>query len=368
MPRHQPTQERNGTLFIAVFVIVGIILAVFTAAIYIKTDVGGSEVFWKQQDIYYAYVEGCRIATGQNPYARIVGQSMEVNQKYATYFPGFYLLSAGTVIAGARDFNHWIAIWRPIFALFHWGIGLLLLFAFMKRDQWVLGIFASAYWTLGRFGALVLWIGHIEPFAVFFLVASLLILRRRPLVAYCLFGISLAIKQIAIFVLPVFLIWSWHSNHGLRPGLRLRKVLLAGLAIGFIPFLLSLPFIVANPEGFVRSVVFSATRVSSLLTDSQSLADPRVILNLPSVDTLLNLRGLPARAIMGSVLLLVYASYLRRRIGFFTAVSFVMCIFLGFNTVVFLQYSVWPVPLLPLMLFDFLPESAPEGNRPAVKK
>src|SRR5690242_5186208 len=44
-------------------------------------------------DIYYNWVEGRNILSGQNPYARILSSDMRVNKKYPTYFPLIYFLS-----------------------------------------------------------------------------------------------------------------------------------------------------------------------------------------------------------------------------------------------------------------------------------
>ena len=52
-------------------------------------------------DIFYSYVEGRRLVEGENPYARILLGDMRTNDKYATYFPLFYLFSGGAQLAGA---------------------------------------------------------------------------------------------------------------------------------------------------------------------------------------------------------------------------------------------------------------------------
>src|SRR5262245_46803293 len=60
-------------------------------------------------DTYYSWIEGRRILRGQNPYERILHGNMEENQKYSTYFPLFYELSALVQTAGIRQYYPWIS-------------------------------------------------------------------------------------------------------------------------------------------------------------------------------------------------------------------------------------------------------------------
>src|SRR5436309_1476831 len=67
------------------------------------------------EDIFHVWRDSRRIAEGHDPYARILGGDMRVNQKYATYLPGFYLVvAAATSVAGTLEFDEWLAAWRPI--------------------------------------------------------------------------------------------------------------------------------------------------------------------------------------------------------------------------------------------------------------
>ena len=57
-----------------------------------------------EYDVYYSWVEGARLLEGENPYATILEGDMLENQKYATYFPLFYLLSAVSQLIGLRAY------------------------------------------------------------------------------------------------------------------------------------------------------------------------------------------------------------------------------------------------------------------------
>jgi len=63
---------------------------------------------------------------------------------------------------------------------------------------------------------------HPEPLPIFLLLLSVLLFPKRPRTALLLFGVSLALKQIAVFAAPLYLIWVWHDSKA-----NLRRVLSA---------------------------------------------------------------------------------------------------------------------------------------------
>src|SRR5215467_2920496 len=83
--------------------------------------------FWSTnlvgQDIYYCWLDGQRLVYGENPYSRILSGNMSENQKYPTYFPGIYLLTAAFQVAGFTNFSSWVSVWRVIVLLTHLAIG-----------------------------------------------------------------------------------------------------------------------------------------------------------------------------------------------------------------------------------------------------
>ena len=71
----------------------------------------------EKNDINYNYQEAQRILAGENPYERILTGDMRTNKKYATYFPHFYLLSAGVIKLGLGEYPQFLAFWRIVFLL-----------------------------------------------------------------------------------------------------------------------------------------------------------------------------------------------------------------------------------------------------------
>ncbi|MDF5733310.1 MAG: hypothetical protein PUP92_36330, partial [Rhizonema sp. PD38] len=90
-------KQKQAVAPICLFVIIllGVLVHVLPTFWNYKTDQLG-----KEEDIYYLWIEGKRILSGENPYARILLSNMRDNQKYATYFPLFYIMSYLTQLLG----------------------------------------------------------------------------------------------------------------------------------------------------------------------------------------------------------------------------------------------------------------------------
>ena len=289
-----------------------------------------------QNDIYYSWVEGRRILAGENPYARVLAGDLRHNDKYATYFPVFYELSALSQWAGRREYEPWIAFWRPVFLLFNLGIAAVLFVLAHQRGRAILAVFGAAFWLFNRWTLNATQMNCLDPIPIFLLLLSLGLWPRHRLPALLLFSLSLGVKQIAIFLVPLYLIWAW-QNAERTPW---KQAVLAALAIASVPVVTSLPFLFGNAEGFLKSILFSAIRV------------PEWQFGADSIDTLLGWSGLAARLPMLVLMALVYAAACRRMIGPFAAALLVMATFVDFNTLLFPQYLLWVVPFVPLAVCD----------------
>jgi len=301
----------------------------------------------EQQDIYYSYVEGKRLREGKNPYARVLGGDMRENQKYATYFPVFYELSYLSQLLGLRSYLKWIAFWKVIFLLFEFGVGLLLYLALARHKLEWLGVFAAAFWFFNRWTLKVVEMSNLDFIPIFFMLLSLMLFPRYKWPSLFLFSLSLGFKQIAIFLAPLYLVWVWRSAPTKD---RWRDMLIAGLLIVSVPLVSGLPFLFWNAEGFIKSVLFSATRYSSNQFE------------IPSLDQLMGWSGLPGRlvmlALMGAAYLAAWRGYGRK----YFACLLVMSIFLDYNAVLYSQYPAWVVPLVPLVFCDLAGTPQSDGD------
>lgn len=304
--------------------------------------------FLQEEDIYYIWLEGKRIVSGENPYARVLASNMRDNDKFATYFPLAYLFSALVQKLGFLEFRDWLYLWRPVSFAFHMGIVALTLRYFQQRGLWILGFVAATILLLGRWSLNIVRVHHIEFAAIFFLVFSLVLLKKKTKLSLLMFSISLGIKQIAIFLLPLYLMYLWKNKN---EGKRVKHLLFGLLIISSVPLLTSLPFIIWNAEGFFKSILFSATRSESSHIEAA-----------PSIDVVFSeeflwLTGLKAKALMLFLIGMVYLSFLKEKAGMFVSSAMTMMVFVYFNSVLFLQYFLWPLCLIPFALVELMPLS-----------
>jgi uncharacterized membrane protein len=296
-----------------------------------------------KEDIYYIWLEGKRIITGENPYGRILASDMRNNDKYATYFPLSYLFSALVQKLGFLEFRDWIYLWRPISFVFHIGIVALVLKYFRDRGLLALGFAASLIILLGRWSIHIVKVQQLEFSTIFFLLFSLFLLKQRPRLSLFMFGISLAIKQIAIFLLPLYLIYLWKIEDKDK---RVKNLFFGLLIISSIPFLTSLPFLIWDAEAFIKSILFSATRFADIHVDA------------PSADVIVSRKfawfiGLKAKIPMLILMCIIYFSFLKEKVGIFICCTMVMMTFVYFNSVLYFQYFIWCICLIPFGLVEF---------------
>ena len=284
-------------------------------------------------DVYYTYLEGNRLAAGQNPYARILEEEYREDGKYPIYFGGFYLLSGLSQLAGLSSYEHWIIFWRSVFLLASLMIAWLMFYTSFMARQIPLAIFAPLFWLLNRWTLHIVHISDIDFLALVFLVASLVLWRRNRWGFFLLYGLSLSIKQMAIFLLPLYMVWAWRERRrDASIGFFLGNLLL----IGAFPLLSTAPFLFWSAKGVVTSIMVSLTRA------------PVVIGRLHSVDAYMGWSGVLAKVPMLLSLLLSYTVCIRQRLNAAASALLVMMVYAGLNAVYFPSHFIWVVPLVPL--------------------
>ncbi len=289
------------------------------------------------QDIYYSYIEGRRLLHDNNPYGRILHSDMLNNDKYATYFPVFYELSFLSEKLGLVSFEPWFAFWSLVFIAFELAIAVVLFWALMRRGLPWVGLFAAGFWLFNRWTLQVLQIGHLDFLPIFFLLLSLELFPSKKWLALFLFSLSLGLKQIAIFLTPLYLIWVWQASEGRR----LRDVLIGAGVIASVPLVSSIPFLAWDARAFVLSVLFSTTR--SAFDTSQFPA---------AVGAFAGGNALISRIAMLALMLMLFVFAWRMRGVRYTFAFLVMLVFVCFNPVLFVQYIAWLMPLALLLFCD----------------
>lgn len=315
-------------IILGLAVIVFVFLAIQVNVSFWSIDTVGS-------DTYYAWVEGKRILEQKNPYARILDGNMQENNKYATYFPLFYEAGAVVQYLGLQHYNDWIGFWRYIFLITNILTGITLFITIYSQKTWLLALSAMLFWYFNRWTLFASSMPAIDMIPIFLLVLSLVIFERYRITSLLLFSFSLAIKQIAIFLAPLFLIWEYQRTGSLK------KTCIAGLWILSIPLFSSLPFLIWEAEGFIKSVVFSATR------------DALSHFGANSIDIIVNWSGLSARLPFLLMLCLAYFAMWKNTLGLYGSAMFAMTIFIAFNSILFQHYPVWLMCLIPLAIYEW---------------
>jgi hypothetical protein len=290
-----------------------------------------------KQDIYAVYREGTNLLAGINPYSRVhqLGKDLTWNFEIPTYFPVFYLLNAFTQKIGFQDFFYWLDLWRVVFLISNLGIAYLLFFIPYHRWHHLgFAVFSALFWLFNRWTLHITMIYHIDFIAIFFLVLSLALWPKNKVYSLLSFGVSLGVKQIAIFIFPLYLIWIWQVEKVYS----WKRFATLTFVLCFLPLLYVGPFLLWDASGFIKSVLLSATR------------NAESHFGIPSIDALLGMSSVAAKIPMLSLMALTYLLAWKRKIHHFVAALMLMAIFVNFNSVLFRQYMTWVVALLPLAL------------------
>jgi len=299
----------------------------------------GKDYADEKYDIYYLFLDGQRTAEGQNTYSRINDSNMRDNDKYTTYFPAFIELSFLTQRGPFRQYENWVHLWRIPFLLSYLAIGGVTFWLFYTRGFTLLGIFSKAFWLFNRWSLYVVQVNGMDFLPILFLLLSLLLLPRNRWLALLMFSLSLALKQIAIFLIPLYLIDTYQKSGKDW----LRQVFITGLVIASIPLLTSIPFLIWDAKGFVYSILFSATRSQYQFYQPAN-----------SIDMYLKLDGLVARIPMLLMMLIAFLAMWKNKISLMLTSALTMLVFVDFNSIFFSQYMPWFITLLPFSLLDFL--------------
>ena len=298
------------------------------------------------EDIHWSWLEGQRLLKGVNPYERTLTGNLRDNDKYATYFPVFYYGTALSILAGLNEYEEWLKSWRALSLLANLGIAAILFYLPFRRKVWVLALFAAGFWLFNRWTLHVTRIAHLDFVAILPLLVSLVLISRRPYAALLLLGFSISVKQIGLFLIPLYLIWIWQESNADR----VKRLLIAIGLIAAIPLLASLPFLIWNPKAYLISVIFDALR------------NPADHFGAASLDAMIGWVGLPAKIPMLALMLLACVLAWQRRIGKWTSVLLIMAAFVDFSSVLFRQYFTWLAPFIPLAALDLLRDAPSEGK------
>ena len=335
------TTKSSRTLILAL----AIAIAVATVATHYLWSLKGYERLI-DRDIYNVWQEGKRLAEGSNPYSRIIGQSMRDNNNYPTYLPLTYLFTALLQRLGIREFPQFIAIWRTIVLGCHLGLGLLTFHIYDRQRKPLSGLIACSILLLGRWSAYIIDSQHLEFPAILAIVAAGHQLTRRPTLSALLFSLSLCVKQIGIILLPCYLLGLHANSSGMSREAKRRQIVRYCLVAFALPAAISVPFLLDHANGFILSMLFSASRSGS----SHGIATGSKMILL-SVDQ--------TRLLMGGLFVMGWISQAKQGMNLWFASTLTLLIFLQFNPVVFAQYYIWITAFLLIAFATLTPPIRP---------
>lgn len=315
-----------------------LLLGLLVAGVWFHVNLWGVEENPQYEDTYSVFREGRRLLEGKNPYDRILGRDLSENANYAAYLPVSYLLSLISQIAGLDFFWEWLLFWRMVFLFFNLAIATSLFLIPARQKLTLYAAFAMLFWFFNRWTLLVTKSSDFDFIPIFFLILSLTLFPSYKLFSLLCFGFSLGWKHLAIFLLPLYLLWTWRASTS-QPA---RQVVIAGLTISVIPFVVSLPFVAWNWQGFLLSILISITRNPTARFDALSL------------DALMGWTGWPARVILLGMVVFIYVLSWKEKVSYYLAAFLLLLTVADFNTVLFSSYFDWVVPFLLLIVFELL--------------
>lgn len=304
--------------------------------------------FNSRRDITLEYYTSLDILVGRNPYNRI-GNDLLRNKKYATLLPLYYFTLSGIMIASNFVFSQFINNFRTILFVFELVGGFFIYLIFRKHKLKLLGFMACAFYILNRWNIDNIHDLKQDVIAIAFIMASLYFFNKKQRLSYLLYGMSVGIKHIGIFIFPIYLTPLLFKERSV-------KDFLVDVGILLLPIVgPALPYLLDNPVSFIFSMLFSFTRAP--------VSNGTVPFGYDKILTMYNPTGLgfltipyymlPRLPLIIFTLCNIYL-LIKKAIPRSFYVFSALLIFVTFNPVIFDQYNVWLTPLFFYSITDFI--------------
>jgi Gpi18-like mannosyltransferase len=113
--------------------------------------------------------------------------------------------------------------------------------------HWLLSLFGPLFFLFNRWTLHVVKVSEIDFLPLLILILALIGIKNGKSSSNLLFGLSLSIKQMGIFLVPLTAIWAWKDG---RDSNNLATMVKKIGLVALIPTILILPFLVWDAEGF----------------------------------------------------------------------------------------------------------------------
>jgi len=306
-----------------------------------------------RRDIAVEFATGIELKEGINPYSKVkeYGYDLLRNRKYNEKLPAYYFFLLGIAASANYDFTTYISLFRWITYASAFSAAFFTFLTFKRHSHLLLGYGAATFLLFNRWTLLNLRDVKSDMIAIAFLIASMYFLSQRPKLAYLLYGLSLGIKHVGIFALPIYLM----------PLIR-REIKVKRFAEYFsytlIPTLLpSLVFLVQDAKSFILSVMFSVTGAPSSTNSSVPFGYDDILIkfNPTGIGFLTPFFYLLPRLPLILFSALFFYLYVTRKLkpSFYVFGCFLF--FATFNPVVLDQYFTWVASFMMYSVVDYLP-------------
>jgi hypothetical protein len=311
-----------------------------------------SNFYYQKHDIYYDYLAAKQLQNGINPYNKILGGNMIENDKYATQLPLYFYFLSLVIKISQNSFNGFLEMFRNILFWFHLAGGVFIYLLFRQIHKPLIGYCAAVFymfnvWSVSSFVYL-----KQDMIAIALLVASFYFFRSKAYrwVSYVLFGLSLGIKHIGVFVFPMYLTPVFFKEDSIkRFGLNMSLL----LTILLIP---AAPFLIGNFQSFINSILFSLTR-SPLGNEVIYGYNELLVKYNPSFNTGTLFQQLLPRLPLFIASLLSLVLLLKKSIPLSAYFFLSILVFAIFNPVIYPQYITWVTPAALISLVDYIRNS-----------
>lgn len=305
--------------------------------------------YYKKHDIYYEYQAAKQLQEGENPYNRILEGNMIENDKYATQLPFYFYFLAFIGKISKNNFSEFLENFRLILFCFHLAGGVFIYLLFRYINKLFIGYCAAVFymfnvWSLNSFMYL-----KQDMIAIALLIMSFYFFRNKTYrwISYVLFGLSLGIKHVGIFVFPMYFTPIFFKEDSFK---RFSLNILLLLSTILIP---STPLLIDNSLSFVNSMLFSLTRSPHSSEIIYGYSELLVKYN-PSFNTGTLFQQLLPRLPLFIASILCLSLLLLRRIPLSTYFFFSILVFAIFNPVIYPQYITWVTPMAMISLVDYM--------------
>jgi len=334
------TRSRSLLLIIEVLIILST-LYVFGL---VKKANWKAEWEFADSDLTHEYRAAMEVQKGINPYKRILGGDLLVNQKYATFLPLYYYSLIFVNSFSNNDYDRFLELYRDILSYAQAFTGLLFYVYFRSNKNRLMGLAAMLFFLFNRWTINILSDGKSDSLAMCALVASLMLYRTKFRLSFFLFGVSLGMKHIGIFLSPIYLLPLLFRERNI-------KTYLIDILVFSVPTLLpATQFIINSPLSFFYSMLFNITRQHYTTSVSFGFEKLLVLYNVGVKNNSLLFYILPRAPLMVLTLVNVLLLFMKKtKISWYALTS--IFIFVAVNPVLIDQYMTW---ITPMVFLSFL--------------